>query len=67
MGKADLNLYVGRNFSKMEPEKFLKNKHFVDECLSSLPVQQKPLTHASFTSTARLLSKGVSILYDFTT
>ena len=49
MGKADLNLYVGRNsffffFSKMEPEKFLKNKYFIDECLPSLPMQQKPLT-----------------------
>ena len=45
--KADLNLYVGRNsafFSKMEPEKFLQNNHFVDECLPSLSVQHKPLT-----------------------
>ena len=44
LGKADLNLHVSSIFSKITPEKFLKNKYFVDECLLGLPMQQKLLT-----------------------
>ena len=70
MGNTDLNLYFGRNsafFSKITPETFLKNKYCVIESLTSLPMQQKLDNPLHFTSTARFLSKGLSILYDFLT
>ena len=38
-------------------------KYLVDECLTSLPMQRT----LHVTSTARFLSKGISILYDFAT
>ena len=68
MWKVDSNLYVCRNslFSpKLQPGSFLKNKYFVDECLPYLQMQQTSWQCASFASTARFQSQGVSILYNW--
>ena len=64
MGKADLNLYVGRNspFSpKWNPRSFLKTNILSTNVYRVSQCNKSPWQRASFTSTARFLSKGVSI------